>query len=1067
MPLISTLGAASSRGFGQFAQSGASVKYIEDYFSTYLYTGSGFTQTIGNNIALSDTASWYTVKLRENSGLGRSVSIDSTGNVYVAGTSNDGTNYILLAKYDSSGSLQWQRKIRQNASSSGRVSVDGSGNVYVVGIANNGTSNYAALLKYDTSGSLQWQRKLSHASTSTFTPNGMAVDSSSNVYVIGTYDTSTYSVVAKYNSSGTIQWQRRFNVGAVTQSGYGVSVDSSLNVYTVGNNAGFSINKYNSSGAIQWQRVLDSSNGDGRAVTVDSSDNIYVVGKGDSSAKILLAKYNTSGVIQWQRTLIDATYSGSYGNAITTDSSGNIYITGILQDSASLVYTIVAKYNSSGTIQWQRKIFTPGVSSNGFGIKADSSGNVYSVGQSNDGVSYFYIVKLAQDGTTLSGNAFVTMIPGSATSATSTLSEGANSGTDAAGPAVDAAGTATDSAGAATSSIATQSSITGTGGLVWIKSRSAATDHALYDTARGATFDLVSNSTAAQTTQTTGLTSFTASGFNIGSLAKINTSSATYASWTWRKAPKFFDVVTYTGNGSSNRQINHNLESVPGMIIFKCTSTGATNWAVYHRGLNGGVNPQNFAIYLNLSVAQGGGRWASTAPTSTQFTVNNDDSVNTNGDTYVAYLFAHDAGGFGLDGTQNVISCGSVTTNSSGVATVNLGYEPQFVLIKTVSTGGWVMLDSMRGNAALNGTTNTEALLSANTAGAESQSYGYANPLATGFQLSGWGATPQTFIYMAIRRGPMKVPTDATTVFRPVVQTPSGLTTVTSGFVTDTVIQAQRNRSATTSTWVTDRLRGNTPLLRTNATASENTALGTDPVYYNASNANTGFQDDFFVSQLGVSTSSIYWMFRRAPQVYDSVCYSGSGSNTTISHNLGIAPEMMIVKCRNSGLDWWAYHSALGNTKYMIFNGAGAPQTSSTAWNNTTPTASVFSVGTGSQVNASGNTYVAYLFATCAGVSKVGSYTGNGGTQTISCGFSGGARFVMIKNATASNTDNWWIWDTARGMISGNDLRITPNDITAEQNYDDVFTTTGGFQVTAGTSSINNNGGTYIFLAIA
>ena len=114
--------------------------------------------------------------------------------------------------------------------------------------------------------------------------------------------------------------------------------------------------------------------------------------------------------------------------------------------------------------------------------------------------------------------------------------------------------------------------LSGKGGLVWMKGRSGATDHALYDTARGATKDLVSNSTAAETTQATGLTAFSGTGFSIGALAKLNTSSATYASWTFRKQAKFFDVVTWTGDGSFPRVISHALGAVPGCIIVKKTS---------------------------------------------------------------------------------------------------------------------------------------------------------------------------------------------------------------------------------------------------------------------------------------------------------------------------------------------------------------------------------------------------------------------------------------------------------------------------------------------------------------
>ena len=138
--------------------------------------------------------------------------------------------------------------------------------------------------------------------------------------------------------------------------------------------------------------------------------------------------------------------------------------------------------------------------------------------------------------------------------------------------------------------------LAGNGGLVWIKGRSGAADHALYDTARGATFDLASNSTAGQTTQPTGLTAFSNSGFSVGSLAKINAGSSTYVSWAFRKAPKFFDVVTYTGNGAAGRQIAHSLGCEAGFITVKSTITTG-DWNSYHRSATGDLK-------LNLTDAQ-------------------------------------------------------------------------------------------------------------------------------------------------------------------------------------------------------------------------------------------------------------------------------------------------------------------------------------------------------------------------------------------------------------------------------------------------------------------------------
>ena len=98
-------------------------------------------------------------------------------------------------------------------------------------------------------------------------------------------------------------------------------------------------------------------------------------------------------------------------------------------------------------------------------------------------------------------------------------------------------------------------------------------------------------------------------------------------------------------------------------------------------------------------------------------------------------------------------------------------------------------------------------------------------------------------------------------------------------------------------------------------------------------------------------------------------------------------------------------------------------------------------------------------------MSKVGTYTGTGATQTISCGFTGGARYVLIKRT--DSTGDWWVWDTARGMVAGTDPRLPYNSTAAETNANWVYTTTGGFQIVTSDATVNASGGTYIYLAIA
>jgi hypothetical protein len=590
------------------------------------------------------------------------------------------------------------------------------------------------------------------------------------------------------------------------------------------------------------------------------------------------------------------------------------------------------------------------------------------------------------------------------------------------------------------------------GGLVWMKGRSGATDHALYDTARGAPYDIASNLNTAQTAQPTGLTAFETNGFIIGSLAKINTNAATYASWSFRKQPKFFDVVTYTGNGA-NRTIAHNLGSVPGCIMIKRTDTTAA-WAVYHR-----VTAESQYTVLNATavVATGVTYWNSTTPTSSAFSLGTSTDVNASGGTYVAYLFAHDAGGFGLNGTDNVISCGSFSGPS---ATVTLGYEPQWILFKnTANVSNWLIVDNMRGM-----TVSTPRELYPNNTNAESfgGNFNSVTPLANGFSVG--AGFSGTYIYIAIRRGPMRTPTTGTSVFGLNARTGTGANATVTGGQTDDAVLI-KNRGDVASLF-SSRLTG-TGYLVTSSTAAE-VAAGTTILQANPWDVMDGVKVGTTSTITNASANTyINYLFRRAPGFFDVVCYTGTGVARTLNHNLGVAPEFVIVKCRSEPFQWPVYSSALGATNFVSLDLTNATAANSQIWNNTPPTATVFTVGTSASINAIDRTYIAYLFATVAGVSKVGSYTGTGTTLQIDCGFTSGARFVLIKRT--DSTGGWHVWDSARGIVAGNDPYWLLNSIAAEVTGTDyVDTYSLGFEISStAPAAINANGGTYIFLAIA
>jgi hypothetical protein len=602
--------------------------------------------------------------------------------------------------------------------------------------------------------------------------------------------------------------------------------------------------------------------------------------------------------------------------------------------------------------------------------------------------------------------------------------------------------------------------LSGKGGFVWFKNRGVAQEHRLFDTARGVTNYLTLGGVDGvnpQDTSVPSLTAFNNNGFNIGNWTQINTSPDKYASWTWRKQPKFFDIVTWTGSGA-NRTIAHNLGSVPACIIVKNYSDGG-DWQVYHRSL---ANTEYLTLNSTAAKATGATIWNSTTPTSTVFSIGTDATVNASGGTYVAYIFAHDAGGFGLTGTDNVISCGSVTANGSGAATINLGYEPQWIMFKNITNAdSWYIFDNMRGMYA---PTTLSPTLRANIANAEVNSGASPRPSATGVS---WTAgdtvltASNTYIYIAIRRGPMKVPTSATKVFNPVLYTGTGAAgqTVTASGMNpaDTMWHLRRVGDFQTR-W--DRLRGGVYLSHDSSAEDTTQSLAFDLM--------TGSKYLTYDSSWGSNATSsdmLNYYFSRAPNFFDVVCYTGTGSNTTVTHNLGVVPELIIVKGRSGATAWQIYSSGLANTEYLVLNTTAAKATGATRWNSTTPTSSVFSIGTASEVNTSAATYVAYLFATCAGVSKVGSYTGNGSTQTINCGFTGGARFVMIKKTSA--TSSWFVWDTSRGMTAGTDPRLFLNNPDGETNTNWVYTASTGFEIVTSDTNINASGSSYIFLAIA
>ena len=620
--------------------------------------------------------------------------------------------------------------------------------------------------------------------------------------------------------------------------------------------------------------------------------------------------------------------------------------------------------------------------------------------------------------------------------------------------------------------------LNGEGGMVWFARRSHAQWYGMYDTERGTEKVIYSDQDSAEGTNTGSLTAFNDDGFTIGTHTHINDddgfgTTTNHVAWTFRKAPGFFDVVKYTGDGAI-QSINHNLGCKPGCVMVKNMDESATDWAVWHKSLNTNDTTVTECLKLNTDGGQDGGDWwGGTAPTSTQFSVGHvsapKDDTNKDGIYYIAYLFADgaesDAQVFGDGEDEAIIECGTYEGDGASAGFFEeIGFEPQWLLLKDADTSGgtapWILVDSARNWNVGNDQDGVAEVIHPNSASVASDSAGKLSPRATGIRIDGsssWVNTSgKTFIYVAIRRGPMKTPTDATKVFA--IDTYGGTAPTppqyTAGFPVDMEFSA-RIDATPENRYHSARLLGQS-YMRSNSTWARIAESGRVWDYMDGLGSGTG-----------TLTNYQSWMFRRAPGFFDAVCYTGTGSAKTENHNLGGVPELMIVKSTSAVEHWAVYHKDMTDAGYYLrLSDNPGEGTNSGMWNNTAPTASVFTVGADNETNNNTEVFIAYLFATCPGVSKVGSYDADAGsTIDIDCGFTAGARFVLIKRIDDSG--NWMLYDTTRGIVSGNDPYIRLNSTQAQTTDEDhIDPHNPGFTVTTH-ADVNTAGGKYAYLAIA
>ena len=800
------------------------------------------------------------------------------------------------------------------------------------------------------------------------------------------------------------------------------------------------------------------------------------------------------------------------------------------------------------------------------------------------------------------------------------------------------------------------------GGMTWIKKRNTSNRNIVTDTVRGSNKQIFTERNDGNSTDSDNITSFNNNGFSLGTNNRVNENGHTYSSWSFAKSKGFFDVVTWTGNGTAGRQLSHNLGCAPGMVAIKCTSDNH-NWSVWHRGLSSNAK----TITLNDNAAEfTNDAFNGAAPSSTVIHVSSTNASNANTKTYVAYLFAggeegynsvnfdaateslsatssdyafgtgdftveawikptnlsgvvyqniidtrgsvnNSTTGFSIgvtgstlyfytngfditsatntiadnqwyhiavvnnggtikayvngvekgsfsnsknfsnttlrmanvdsssgqnfvgsisnvrvvkgtavytsaftsptapltnitntkllccngdlttsstiasgtlstsgspnttgtspftspdavfgDAVESVIKCGSYLGSGSAGLEVNLGWEPQYLLIKnatgTDDDAHWYIVDSMRGIS----TGNEDNWLKANTNGAELDHVDIVDLTSTGFKLintgAGFNTSGDTFIFTAIRRpdGYVGKPYGAgegTSVFA--MDTGNNTSySFDAGFPVD--MGLYRRPSSTESWYVGNRLMGGKEL-QTNLNSAEFTAG-------NTFDSNTAWAN-------GYNSNYQSWMWKRHSG-FDLLAWESGGSGETHFHGLGKAPEMIWIKNRSSTALWRGGHKGLnGGTNpwtygFTLNNDSAEFQEVGTFWNGVVPSATSFSTGSAADAGGtSGDNYIAMLFASVDGISKVGSYSGPGGVVTITTGFQ--PRFIMVKKTNGAG--GWHVFDTTRGMGSGNDPVLMVNRSHDLVTIDYLAPSSTGWSTTSG----NLSEGDYIYYAHA
>jgi DNA-binding beta-propeller fold protein YncE len=566
-----------------------------------------------------------------------------------------------------------------------------------------------------------------------------------------------------------------------------------------------------------------------------------------------------------------------------------------------------------------------------------------------------------------------------------------------------------------------------------------------------------SNTVTSFTRSLAAVAAVSGTGYTVGPAASVNTNAATYASWAFANDPGAFGMVTYTGNGATTQTVSHSLTAVPALSIIKCV-TAVSDWPVT-------MSTNNLLLDTNAATVVAGSLSGTTTITTGTSSfpygmciVPDGTNVYTvNQATNTISIFSRNTATGVLSGSSTFGSTSNaqrITSSPDGknIYTVSPGTSQINVFNRNTGTG---VLTT--GTAVSSGSTGKDIVISPDGAFAYVTIQGgtvltLTRNTSTGALTSGStisaGSTPTNIIMSA----------DGTSVY------------VTNNIASGTVSIFTRNTSTGVLTSAGTISTG---------TSSSPFGLCISPDGSNVYVANNG-NNTLSIFTRNTSTGALTSAGTIATQVAPAgVAISPDGLNVYATNNTSGTVSIFTRNTSTGALSGSTTKSA-GTIPYAIVISAdGSDVYVSNASASTVSTfvrstsAVPFSTSTTFTVagayNVSGQTYIAYLFATLASTSSVGSYTGDGtSSQIINCGFSGGSRFIMVKRTDVAG--DWFVWDSTRGInASGNSPHLSWNTTAAEVTTDaSVAPSNSGFivkQVSA--TNINVNGGTYIYIAFA